>query len=932
MPDRTNSDKSSRTGGGKWNIAFTILKVLTLLFFIGIFLIGGSATGYVASLVKDDPVRSHAEIEKKIFSNDLTGFAYFNDSTLIGQLRTEEDRRLVKKDEVSPNLVNAIIATEDKHFYEHHGFDPNGVFRAVMEKLTGSAVQTGGSTLTQELVKQTILSPEVSFQRKAKEILLAIRIERMFSKDQILEAYMNEMYFGKSASGSNIYGVQAAAKGIFGVDAKALNIPQAAYIAGMLQAPSRFIPFNADGLKAGKDRQKIVLGRMHENGYITSAQYTDALQYDIGAHLSKDNPKAYSKYPYLMMEIEERAARALADQEIAKDPKLNKDTMPRDEYRDLVEKKHNEILRGGYHIYTTIDKKTYEMMQSIAENPKNFDSNQTYNVQYGGQTKTIKNALEEVGATLLDNKTGGILGFIGGRNFKVQQYNHTTHPRQPGSAMKPLAAYAPALEKGIIQPGSAIDDAPIALDNGPGNPLHYPMNWNNKFQGLITAREALRESYNIPAIKLYLKVGIPEALNYVEKMGVTTLITPKDNPKHNDYQAKTGVIGGLTQGLTVEEITNAYATFPNQGSFIDAYMIQKIVGPTGETIYEHNVTPKPVFSPQTAYLMTDMMRTVVKSGTGASVQRFLDSSRDIAGKTGTTNDDNDSWFVAYTPDVTLGVWDGFDIPYTLPKAGAPRPIQIWAKVMNGLFKLYPDKYPEEETFQKPSGIVSKEVCSKSGELPTDLCRVAGTEITDIFNEKFVPTESCDVHVKARMIEYNGKMYLAKPETPNDMVTEKAALKVDDSTPIPQNTDKPSTFWRTLDWDSRVSASIDPRTDDGKAPAKPKGIAIDKSTLTWNGNVEADIVGYRVYRSMSGGPFEKAGVVQSSSNSYHLVEHGSYYVTAVDVAGKESDASEIVEFGGGEERIKQEQDPLGGIIPSDPFQKQDNKRGQTKKDK
>jgi penicillin-binding protein 1B len=930
MPDRTNSDKPTRPEKTKWTVVFTVLKVLTLLFFIGIFLIGGTATGYVASLVKDDPVRSHAEIEKKIFSNYLTGFAYFNDKTLIGQLRSEEDRRLVKKEEVSPHLINAIIATEDKHFYEHHGFDPNGVFRAAIESVTGSAVQTGGSTLTQQLIKQTILTPEVSYKRKAKEILLALRLERMFSKDQILEAYMNEMYFGKSASGSNIYGVQAAAKGIFGVDAKALNIPQAAYIAGMLQAPSRYIPFNADGLKAGKGRQKVVLERMRENGYITSLQYNEALQYDIAANLTQNNPKAYSKYPYLMMEIEERAARALADQEIANDPKLSKDTMPRDEYRELVDKKHKEILRGGYHIYTTIDKKTYEMMQSIAENPKNFDPNQTYDVQYGGQTKTIKNAMEEVGATLLDNKTGAIIGFIGGRDFKVQQYNHTTHPRQPGSAMKPLAAYAPAFEKGILQPGSAIDDAPIALDNGPGNPPHYPMNWNNQFQGLITAREALRESYNIPAIKTYLQVGIPEALKYVEMMGITTLITPKDNPKHNDYQAKTGVIGGLTQGLTVEEITNAYATFPNQGSFIDAYMIQKIVGPTGESVYEHTVKPKPVFSPQTAYLTTDMMRTVVTSGTGASVQRYLNSSRDIAGKTGTTNDDNDSWFVAYTPNVTLGVWDGFDIPTTLPKAGAPRPIRIWAKVMNGLFKLYPDKYPVNETFQKPPGIVTKEVCSKSGKLPTDLCRAAGTVITEVFNQKDVPTETCDVHQNARMIEYNGKMYLAKPETPNDMVTEKIALKVDDSTTVTKNSDKPSAFWHTLDWASRVSASLDPRTDDGKAPKRPKGVVIEKSTLTWNGNPEADIVGYRIYQSMSGGPFEKVGVVDSSSNSYHLTEHGSYYLTVVDVAGKESEPSDMVEFGGREEKLKQEPDPLGEIIPTDPTQEQHNKKDEKKK--
>ena len=925
-----------------WRILWTITKLFFLLIMMGAFFSGGAVTGYVASLVKDDPVRSHEEISETIFSRYLTSFAYFHDNESIGQLRAEEDRRLVQKDEVSPHLINAIIATEDRNFYEHRGFDPIGTTRAALEGIRGSSVQTGGSTITQQLIKQTILTPKVSHERKAKEIFLALRLERMFSKDQILEAYMNEMYFGHSAGKSNIYGVQAAAKGIFGIDAKDLNIPQSAYIAGMLQAPSRYVPFDKDGLEAGLKRQKMVLNRMLENGYITESQRQEALNYDIAANLTESKPKAFSKYPFLMMEIEERAARVLVDQDLEKDPKLNKEDLSRQEYRELVDMKRKEILRGGYHIYTTIDKNIYEMMTAIAENPKNFGPNRTYKVRVGSEVREVKNALEEVGATLIDNKTGAILGFIGGRDFKVQQVNHTTRPRQPGSAMKPLAAYAPAFELGLLQPGSAIDDAPIALENGAGRPPHYPANWNNKFQGLVTTREALKWSYNIPAIKAYLQVGIPEALGYVEKMGVTTLITPKDNPRVNDFQAKTGVIGGLTQGLTVEEITNAFSVFPNQGSFIDAYLINKIEDSNGETIYEHTSTPQTVFSEQTSYLITDMMRTVVRQGTGASVQRMIKGNRDIAGKTGTTNDDVDSWFVGYTPEVTLGVWIGYDIPYRLQRGSTAHSHEVWSKVMNGLFELYPEKYPSDSKFVEPSGIVRRSICSDSGKLPSPLCQEAGKVITEIFNQKYAPTEVDDTHVKARLVTYNGKMYLAKDETPDDMVEEKIGVKSPDPIKLPSNPEQYKMSFQTLDWKNRLPSQTDPRSDDGQAPSEPKSVVVqDNGTLVWASNSEADIVGYRVYRSSIGGDVQKAGVVlQSDDKVFKVKNHGLYYVTAVDVLGKESAPSQTVGFG---EEVPptdtvipdlgepQDEDQLGeDLLPLDPTKQVESKEGNGQK--
>ena len=304
MTDNQKQDKPKhRRSPGR--ILWNITKLLFLFLIMGTFFSGGAIAGYVASLVKDDPVRSFEEVSDKVFTQSLTGFAYFNDKELIGQLRAEEDRRLVKKTRYLPISLMPLLLQRTSTSMNIVGLIPLAQPRAALEGVTGSSIQTGGSTITQQLIKQTILSPKVSHERKAKEIFLALRMERMFSKDQILEAYMNEMYFGHSANKSNIYGVQAAAKGIFGKDVKDLNIPEAAYIAGMLQAPSRYIPFDKDGLEAGLNRQKVVLNRMLENGYITESQKQEALNYDIADNLAESKPRAYSQYPFLMMEIEQ---------------------------------------------------------------------------------------------------------------------------------------------------------------------------------------------------------------------------------------------------------------------------------------------------------------------------------------------------------------------------------------------------------------------------------------------------------------------------------------------------------------------------------------------------------------------------------------------------------------------------------------------------
>lgn len=932
----SSEPKKKKRRRGRRRLVWIMVQLIFLLGLMGAAMAGGIVTGYVAALVKDEPVRNKAELEEKIFTNYLTGFAYYNDGSLIGQLRAEEgDRRLVKKADVSPYLINAIIATEDKGYYQHKGIAVQSTLRATYQELTNQPVVTGGSTITQQLVKNTILTHEVSHARKAREIFNALRIEQMFSKDEILEAYMNEIYLGKNANGSNIYGVQAAAKGVFGKEVKELTLSEASYMAGMIQNPGAYSPFGNESYERGKERQKMVLDRMMENGYITQSQYDTALAVDLKAQLAKPTQQAYREVPFLMMEIEERAARQLVDAEL-KEKGRDKSTIGRNEYRLLVEEKRRDILRRGYKVYTTFDKNVHNIMQSVASDASNFGKNRTYTIKRSnGKTEKIEDALEEVGAMMIHNRTGAILGMIGGRDFTVEQTNHATAPRQPGSAMKPLAAYAPAFELGLLQPASPLDDSPVLLSDGQKG-SHLPKNWNNKWQGIMSTREALRQSWNIPAIKAYLKVGIPTALEYVKKTGITTLVDA-------DNYAQTGVIGGLTYGTTVEEMTNAYATFANNGSFVDAYLIERIEDSRGQVIYHHQTQPVQVYSEQTAYLITDMMRTVVNSGTGTHIRKFVPRKVDVAGKTGTTNSSNDLWFVGYTPEVSMGVWVGFDEPYPMPDADKYVPMIVWGKVMKEVIEAHPNLSPPDATFKKPEGIVSASVDSKSGKLPSELSKEAGHVISDIFNRKFVPSEVDDSHQKARVITYEGERYLAKEGTPDDFVTEGIFYRSPDPLPTKEQIQASNSkvAVRPPDWEQRLPDAEDPRTEVAGAPSSPTGLVANRTgtqaVLTWQSAKEPDLVGYRIYRANALHGFTHIGTVKDPAvltlTDANSQGDSAYYVTAVDLTGVESQPSIIASVGSSSTTWELPQSPTdnpidGGTVPgTDPGELPDPILGQ-----
>jgi penicillin-binding protein len=896
----------------KWR-TFGIVTFITVkwIVYFGIFiglLAGGAVTGYVAALVKNEEVRPRTVIEDKVSENSITGFVYFNDDTLVGQLRTSEDRMIITYDDLPPQVINAVLGIEDNNFFEHKGVDINGLGRAVKQKLLNEDTQTGGSTLTQQLARRVFLSLDKTDSRKIKEIFLSLRMERYLTKKEILAAYLNKVPFGNGSSGYNLFGIKAAAKGIFDIsDLNQLNIAQSAYLAGLPQRPSAYTAFTGKGqfnqanFELALGRQQTVLKRMLETGRITQQEYDEALKFDIKKSLAKPKEKAYTTYPYLMLEAERQAAEIMLMQQ---NPKLKKADMSKKENAALIEEARDHLLRGGYHIYTTIDKDIYRLMREIGSNEENFSP---YSEEKG---------LEQIAAVMLDHKTGAIVGMLEGRDFYEEQLNYATQmTRQPGSTMKTLAAYLPAIEQGLIQPASIIDDAPIVLKDGQKG-FHIPMNVNRKFAGLVTAREALNRSLNLPALKIFNEeVKIENAWEFVKKLGITTL-------QPEDAYAQTGVIGGLSIGVSVEEMTNAYGSIPNKGVFNDAYMISRITDANGKIVYEHKLEPKRVFSEQSAFLMTDMLSTVISSKSGSANKLKSQFKKygeiPIAGKTGSTQSYGDVWFMGFSPDITLGVWAGYEEQVnSLSEKGKARARSIWALIMNELAETKPEIFVTDK-FERPSGIVKATVSSASGLLPSQLTRESGMLVTDWFNKKDIPKKTDDALVKMAYITYNGVNYVPNPATPRDMVKEQIVIKrkkpldvlMDEiraaQSKLPASSRRSMGVYLPADAEDNAPSKPDPRVDDGAAPPPPASVKLQSSDgvliLTFSDSPAKDVVGYRVYKSVNQGAYEKQGesIIAGDAKRMKLYTSNSqsstYYVTAVDVAGKESAPSQLVQFG------------------------------------
>ncbi|MBC9825271.1 MULTISPECIES: transglycosylase domain-containing protein [Carnobacterium] len=772
-----------------FNVGYSVIKnlILTIVVIglIGAALAGGLGIGYFAYLVSGEEIPTYEEMKADIENVSTTSAMYYATGEKISDLKTDLKRSEIPLSEMSPLVQEAIIATEDEYFYKHSGVVPKAVARALVQEVTGASTTSGGSTLTQQLVKQQILTNEVSFKRKANEILLAFRVENYFTKEEILENYLNVSPFGRNNKGQNIAGLNEASIGIFGVKANELTLPQAAFLAGLPQNPIVYSPYTQTGtlkedLAAGMSRKDEVLFRMYRENYITKEEYDTAVAYDLTQDFLPQETDVKDSTDYVYNFVEQQARQIIMEQLYTADGYSAEDLSNDQELSDMYYNQADQDLRmNGYTVYSTIDKGVYEAMNDVVEqyaNPEiSYDENNNpiiNNTSYLGnvkvadyideETNETKTLVEPVqnGAVLRDNATGRIISFIGGVDYELTQVNHAYQsPRSPGSTIKPLLAFAPALEEGIITPATMLFESSAKVPSWENGSLgvHEITNAGNVIPNKWTdVRTGLTQSSNIVTSKIYQQMkdtyNMEEKLeSYMHKMGFGSDIITTEEYQGVYYALP---IGGITKGTTVLDQTDGFSTLANKGNYTEGYIIEKIEDHNGEVIYQHEVKPVEVFTPETAYLTTDILRDVLDSGTAKDVKGQLNFTADIAGKTGTSDGQKDIWFIGYTPQVTLSSWIGYDNAVTtsvndLSNSGSESPSlrnkRHWARLMNAIYNANPTILGTDQAFQQPDGIVEAKVLAATGMQPGKVKLANGKEVTasgatktELFNKKFLP--------------------------------------------------------------------------------------------------------------------------------------------------------------------------------------------------
>ncbi|MFS9298126.1 penicillin-binding protein PBP1B [Streptococcus mitis] len=694
-----------------FKVTFNTLFVLAV---IGGFFGAGIAIGYGVALFDKVSIPQSAELVNRV--KDITSISeiYYADGSTIASIEGDLLRTSVASDAISDNLKKAIIATEDEHFTEHKGVVPKAVIRATLGTLVGLGSSSGGSTLTQQVIKQQVVGDAPTLARKATEIIDALALERVMSKDEILTTYLNIAPFGRNHKGQNIAGAQQAAEGIFGVNASDLTVPQAAFIAGLPQSPISYSPYESDGsLKSDEDmalglkRGKDVLYNMYRTGALSQKDYEQYKSYDVRKDFLPSGSVSTASRDYLyfaaLSEATDRMYDYLVERDHVSAQELKNESIQK-AYRELAAK---EIENGGYKITTTINKKVHTAMQNAVANYGRLLDDST------GQP--------EVGNVLMDNQTGAILGFVGGRNYQENQNNHAIDTkRSPASTTKPILAYGIAIDQGLMGSASILSNYPTNFSNG--NPIMYV---NSPGTGMMTLGEALNYSWNIPAYWTYrtLREKGVDVKGYMEKMGY-------EIPEYGIESLPMG--GGIE--VTVAQHTNGYQTLANNGVYHKKHMISKIESTTGQVIYEYKSQPVQVYSKATATIMQSLLRDVISSRVTSSFQTDLASINpslaraDWIGKTGTTNEDENMWLMLSTPRLTLGGWIGHDDNRPLAKgAGHYRNANYMAHLVNAIQQAEPGIWGNERFNLDPS-VTKSQVLKSTGEKAGKVT-INGKEVT-----------------------------------------------------------------------------------------------------------------------------------------------------------------------------------------------------------
>ncbi len=585
---------------------------------------------------------------------------FSEDGEIIGEFFTEK-REIVSLDRIPYHLVLAFIAGEDARFFHHKGLDYIAILRALLTNIFSGEIVQGGSTITQQVVKSILLSPEKTFTRKIREAILAFKIEKYLTKEEILFLYLNQIYLGHGA-----YGVAIAAENYFGKPVEEVNLAESALLAGLSQAPSKYSPIHH--LEQARRRQSYILNRMVEEGFISHSEFMKALHSPLKIRERQDS--FIEKAPYFVEYI-----------------------------RRYIEEKYGKeaLYERGLQVYTSVDVDFQRLAQEAIESGLGeIEKRQKYIASDGGGGP-------EGALVCFDLETGYVKVMVGGRDFKKSQFNRVTQARrQTGSSFKPIV-YASALDKGYT-PATVIVDSPVIFEWG--EKKWKPKNFEGKFLGPTTFRNALTHSINIVTVKIAQDIGVDYIREYAQKLGISPSL-------HNDLSMALG-----SSSISLYDLTKAYAVFANQGNNFRPISIKKILDKDGNLLEENlplcfasePPTEERMISAQTAYVMTNLLEGVVQNGTGWRAKAL---GRPIAAKTGTTDEFLDAWFVGYSSEFVTGVWVGFDEERTLGEneTGSRAASPIWVAFMSRILKDRPIK-----DFPVPEGIEFTKVDPKTGRI------------------------------------------------------------------------------------------------------------------------------------------------------------------------------------------------------------------------
>ena len=759
-----NKSKSKKNQKNKFTVG-KFFKYFFMTILLLCLLVGVIGVGYVFAVIKTAPeldVNAIVNLNQPSITLDDKG-------ELIDNTPTQEERYIISYEEMPQNLINAYIAIEDERFRTHKGIDVRRILGAALQDvkvILGKAEGIhGASTITQQLIKNTLLieeasnenkegsGPLASVNRKIKEIALSLQLEKKMSKDEIIRSYLNTIPLG-----GYVYGVEAASRYYFGKSAKDLTLLECAYIAGITQAPSYYSAYNteAEGYpETYKDRTKTVLMKMLELGFITQEQYDEAYKLADENKFNFDTTVTDYKVKY------EWFVYPALDQ-------VRDDLKEKYKYTD--EDVNKLFVNGGLKIYTTLNTDMQDKVQSVLNDRNNLKVDANWDGTYTDEYDADGVPLLQASATIIDYRTGQVKAMVGGRgNQPAHSTNRAYYDlKSIASTTKPITVYGPAIDTKVITAATPIDDTPVSNEilTKYGYNGVIPKNWDGSMDGFITARDAIAYSKNLTSIKTVDKIGLDTAIEYGEKAGI--IYSPES---HTMSAAATGQFEQPIEnrdGANTTIMASAFGAFGNNGERIEPILYTKVEDATGKVILENTANTIKLFSPQTAYIMYDILKGPVALFDGAGA-KFSDMP--VSGKTGTTDLVDAFWFSGLTPYYSASVWIGYDNPQSMSGYSSSA-AKLWGSVMGVVHEGLAVK-----EIEAPSGIVKATVCKDSGKLATDLCRAdeRGNRVkTEYFIEGTEPKTVCDVHVKAKVNKNNNK--LATDNTPKNLVVDKVFIK------------------------------------------------------------------------------------------------------------------------------------------------------------